>query len=398
MSLLPPGLHAAALAVLVFAWLPALRAIATAPVPRPRQPYRELDAHLTAWARPGDLVVVRSIPSGVIGVARYLGTDIAMASWVGQLGTRPAPTDVERLLHGRRRVAVATIHNFDDSHSPLPWLQAHARLLGVESFPSSRAEVRYFGPATGETFGSGRAVSIPMGMTRAADYVDGMPQPATAHVVRIRPPTGWAPLDLREFVGAHELLYFLILRNLKLRYKQTVLGAAWAVLQPLLAMAVFTRRVRPARPARRPTGFPIPCSRWPPSCRGPTSPTRSPRPATAWWTSTQLLTKVYFPRLLLPLAAVLAGLVDLAIAFVVLLLVLAWYGIMPSPRLLAAAGLRAAGGTRRAGIGHLARRAQRALSRRALRRSRSWCKSGSSRRRWRTRALWCRSAGGPCTD
>ena len=153
MSLLPPGLHAAALAVLVFAWLPALRAIATAPVPRPRQPYRELDAHLTAWARPGDLVVVRSIPSGVIGVARYLGTDIAMASWVGQLGTRPAPTDVERLLHGRRRVAVATIHNFDDSHSPLPWLQAHARLLGVESFPSSRAEVRYFGPATGETFG-----------------------------------------------------------------------------------------------------------------------------------------------------------------------------------------------------------------------------------------------------
>ena len=72
----------------------------------------------------------------------------------------------------------------------------------------------------------------------------------SAPAIDIRPPKGWAPLDLREFAGAHELLYFLVLRNLKLRYKQTVLGAAWAVLQPLLTMAVFTRRFRPARAAR----------------------------------------------------------------------------------------------------------------------------------------------------
>ena len=64
--------------------------------------------------------------------------------------------------------------------------------------------------------------------------------PGAAPSVTIRPPRGWAPLDLRELLAGHELLYFLVLRNLKLRYKQTALGAAWAVLQPLLTMAVFT--------------------------------------------------------------------------------------------------------------------------------------------------------------
>ena len=76
-------------------------------------------------------------------------------------------------------------------------------------------------------------------MTSAPGYVSGMPT-ASAPITTIRPPKGWAPLDLREFAGAHELLYFLVLRNLKLRYKQTLLGAAWAVLQPLLAMAIFS--------------------------------------------------------------------------------------------------------------------------------------------------------------
>ncbi len=175
-------------------------------------------------------------------------------------------------------------------------------------------------------------------MTRAADYVDGMPQPATAHVVRIRPPTGWAPLDLREFVGAHELLYFLILRNLKLRYKQTVLGAAWAVLQPLLAMAVFT--VVFGRLARLGSdGLPYPVFALAALVPWTYFANALTQAGNSLVDQHQLLTKVYFPRLLLPLAAVLAGLVDLAISFVLLLLVLAWYGIMPSPRLLAAPAL-----------------------------------------------------------
>jgi lipopolysaccharide transport system permease protein len=172
-------------------------------------------------------------------------------------------------------------------------------------------------------------------MTPAADYLDEMPQPAAAPVTTIRPPKGWAPLDLREFVGAHELLYFLVLRNLKLRYKQTVLGAAWAVLQPLLTMAVFS--VVFGRLARLGSdGLPYPVFALAALVPWTYFANALTQAGNSLVDQHQLLTKVYFPRLLLPLAAVLAGLVDLAISFVMLLVVLAWYGITPSARLLAA--------------------------------------------------------------
>jgi hypothetical protein len=150
-SLLPPRLHHAVLTVLVLAWLPGDWPIVTASVPRPRQPYRELDTRLESWAQPGDLVLVHSIPSGVIGVARYLARDIPLASWVVQLETRRVPADIERLLSGRSRVAVATIHHLGATDSLEPWLEAHARALGRDTFPESRAEVRYFAPANGAT-------------------------------------------------------------------------------------------------------------------------------------------------------------------------------------------------------------------------------------------------------
>jgi uncharacterized membrane protein len=151
LSLLPPRLHYAVLTVLVLAWLPADWRLVTASVPRPRQPYRELDAHLESWAQPGDLVLVHSIPSGVIGVARYMTRDLPLASWVVQLGTRQVPADVERLLSGRRRVAVATIHHLGATDSLEPWLETHARPLDRDTFPASSAEVRYFAPANGAT-------------------------------------------------------------------------------------------------------------------------------------------------------------------------------------------------------------------------------------------------------
>jgi lipopolysaccharide transport system permease protein len=175
-------------------------------------------------------------------------------------------------------------------------------------------------------------------MTPAADYVDGMPQPAAASVITIRPPKGWAPLDLGEFAGAHELLYFLVLRSLKLRYKQTVLGAAWAVLQPLLTMAVFT--VVFGRLARLGSdGLPYPVFALAALVPWTYFANALTQAGNSLVDQHQLLTKVYFPRLLLPLAAVIAGLVDLMISFVMLLLVLAWYGITPSARLLVAPAL-----------------------------------------------------------
>lgn len=150
----------------------------------------------------------------------------------------------------------------------------------------------------------------------------------------IRPPRKWAPLDLRELAAGHELLYFLVLRNLKLRYKQTALGAAWAILQPLLTMIVFT--VVFGRLARLDSdGLPyevFALAGLVPWTYFATSITQA---SNSLVEQERLLTKIYFPRLYMPLAAIVAGLVDFAIAFLLLLAMLAMYGIEPSIRLLA---------------------------------------------------------------
>ena len=165
-----------------------------------------------------------------------------------------------------------------------------------------------------------------------------MSRSPAAPVVSIRPPKGWAALDLRELAGSHELLYFLVLRNLKLRYKQTLLGATWAVLQPLLTMAVFS--VVFGRLARLDSdGLPYPVFALAALVPWTFFANALGQAGNSLVDQHQLLTKVYFPRLLLPLAAVIAGLVDLVISFVLLLLVLGWYGIAPSPRLFAAPAL-----------------------------------------------------------
>jgi hypothetical protein len=145
------------LAVILLSWLPGVRAALLAPIPRPWEPYQALVERLESWAQPGDLVLLRAPPSGVVGVARYLKHDISLASWVTQLGTREVPADLELLLRGRRRVALATIHDLGPDERLEPWLLAHARLFGREKFRSSRAEVLYFGAANGEDFFPGQS-------------------------------------------------------------------------------------------------------------------------------------------------------------------------------------------------------------------------------------------------
>lgn len=150
MSRLPPKLHVAFLTAILLAWLPGSRAAAVAGVSRPWQPYREVNARLEPWVRPADLVLVVSIPSGVIGMARYWPDDIPLAVWVSQLGDREVPDDLERLLAGRSRVAFVKIHHLGGSEAPEAWLRANAQLLGRDVFPSSSAEVLYFEPSDGD--------------------------------------------------------------------------------------------------------------------------------------------------------------------------------------------------------------------------------------------------------
>jgi uncharacterized membrane protein len=151
-SRLPPRLSVAMLAAVLLTWLPGTWKASRAPVPRPNEPYTVLDRRLESWAQPGDVILVRSLPSGVIGVARYLERDLPLVAWVTQLGTRRTPADLQRVLRGRRRVALATIHAGGVDDPVRPWLEANARLLGRDTFRRSSAEVLYFAPLEGETF------------------------------------------------------------------------------------------------------------------------------------------------------------------------------------------------------------------------------------------------------
>jgi hypothetical protein len=151
MSQLPRTVHVVALSALLSAWLPSGLAQARGD-PRPWEPYRKVGARVMSWAQPGDVVVVHSVPTGVVGLARYLERDIPIASWVEPLGLRRVPRDLLLLLAGNRRVALVKIH---DLHRPSPaeaWLREHARLIGRDIFNKSGAEVLYFEPLDGSTF------------------------------------------------------------------------------------------------------------------------------------------------------------------------------------------------------------------------------------------------------
>jgi lipopolysaccharide transport system permease protein len=147
--------------------------------------------------------------------------------------------------------------------------------------------------------------------------------------IRIEPPRGLLELRLKEVWNYRELLYFFVWRDVKIRYKQTAIGVLWVVLQPVLNMLVFTLFF--GRLAKLPSdGLPYPVFYF---------------AALVPWTyfsyalqmttnvvvdNQHLITKVYFPRLILPISAVLSGLVDFAIGFVVLALFTVVYGIRPT--------------------------------------------------------------------
>jgi lipopolysaccharide transport system permease protein len=145
----------------------------------------------------------------------------------------------------------------------------------------------------------------------------------------IDPPEGWADIGFRELWDYRELLYFLTWRDVKVRYKQTALGAAWAIIQPLFMMLVFSLFF--GRLAKIPSdGIPYPiftfCALLPWQLFAHAL-TESSNSLVA---NERLITKVYFPRLVVPIAAVLGGLVDFAIAFALLLLMMFYYGIVPT--------------------------------------------------------------------
>ena len=162
------------------------------------------------------------------------------------------------------------------------------------------------------------------------------PAPAAAvplPVLRIKPSKGWVALNLRELWEYRELLYFLTWRDIKVRYKQTALGAAWAIIQPFFTMIVFSLFF--GRLAKVPSdNIPYPVFSFAALVPWTFFANGLNQSSNSLVASANLVKKVYFPRLAIPVATVLAGVVDFALAFVVLLAMMLYYGIVPTTNTL----------------------------------------------------------------
>ena len=150
----------------------------------------------------------------------------------------------------------------------------------------------------------------------------------------MEPPRGWVSLNLREIWSYRELLYFLAWRDILVQYKQSAIGIGWAVIQPLTMMVIFT--VVFGRFAKLPSDD-IPYSLFTFAALLPWQLFAGAvqRSSTSLVSNTSLLTKVYFPRLIIPVSALAVGLMDFAIGLLVLVGLMFWFGVLPGWHVLA---------------------------------------------------------------
>ena len=148
-------------------------------------------------------------------------------------------------------------------------------------------------------------------------------------VIRIEPSTGWVSLKLTELWEYRELLYFLVWRDLKVRYKQTVLGATWAIIQPFFTMVVFSLFF--GKLAKMPSdGIPYPIFSYAALVPWSFFANGLNQASNSLVGNSNLIKKVYFPRMAMPIASVLGGVVDFVLAFIMLIGMIFYYGMVPT--------------------------------------------------------------------
>jgi lipopolysaccharide transport system permease protein len=156
---------------------------------------------------------------------------------------------------------------------------------------------------------------------------------AEKFVTRIEPSTGWVSLKLRELWQYRELLYFLTWRDVKVRYKQTVLGIAWAIVQPLFTMAVFSLFF--GKLGKIPSdGVPYPIFSYTALVPWSFFASSLTHSSDSLVRNSSLVQKVYFPRLAIPISSVASGTIDFVVAFVLLLGMMLFYGIVPTSNII----------------------------------------------------------------
>ena len=155
----------------------------------------------------------------------------------------------------------------------------------------------------------------------------------SSSLVVIEPSKSWFDMKLGAFWDYRELLYFLAWRDLKARYSQTVMGLAWAVVQPLFMMLVFT--VVFSKIAQLPSdGIPYPLFAYAALVQWTYFSKSLDRSGFSVVAESNLITKIYFPRLIIPISATLGGLLDFAIAFLLLVAMMLWFGVLPTWKLV----------------------------------------------------------------
>jgi lipopolysaccharide transport system permease protein len=171
-------------------------------------------------------------------------------------------------------------------------------------------------------------ITTSLGVTDVPSIVHAPAEASEKPLAEILPQAGWQPVNVRELWNYRELLYFLTWRDVKVRYKQTMLGAAWAVLQPAMWMIVFT--IFFSRMAKVQTGdVPYPIFAYLGFLPWTFFATAISNAGNSVVGSERLVTKVYFPRLSIPFASVAAAVVDFAIACTLLIALMCWYGVRP---------------------------------------------------------------------
>lgn len=169
------------------------------------------------------------------------------------------------------------------------------------------------------------------GTARSADG-DGLP--GTRHKKVLRPRSGWQPVDLAEIWRYRELLFFLIWRDVKVRYKQTVLGAAWAVIQPATTMAVFAVFFGRFGGMSQHVSVPYPAFVYAGLLAWTYFAATVSQSGVSLISSANLISKVYFPRLIIPLSATGIGLLDFAVSCAPMFGLMAWYEIALTSRIV----------------------------------------------------------------
>lgn len=163
-----------------------------------------------------------------------------------------------------------------------------------------------------------------MRMTAVSKRTDILTQPEAMPRIRVQPSKGWIGMNLDEIWKYRELLYFLVWRDVKVRYKQTVMGALWAIIQPFLTMIVFSLFF--GRLAKMPSdGIPYPIFAYSALVPWTFFANALSQASNSLVTNADMIKKIYFPRLIMPTASVLAGVVDFVLAFIVLVGMILYY-------------------------------------------------------------------------